>query len=51
MNNRHSSDFRRVGYRTLISVREDKANLQVKVYEAMVKEKKYERVRLLDMKW
>ena len=34
-----------------ISVREDKANLQVKVYEAMVKEKKYERVRLLDMKW
>ena len=34
-----------------ISVREEKANLQVKVYEAMVKEKKYERVRLLDMKW
>ena len=34
-----------------ISVREDKANLQVKVYEAMVREKEYERVRLLDLKW
>ena len=34
-----------------ISVREDKANLEEKVYEAMVKEKEYERVRLLDLKW
>ena len=34
-----------------ISVREEKANLQVKVYEAMVREKRYERVRLLDLEW
>ena len=34
-----------------ISIREEKVNLQVKVYEAVVKEKEYKRVRLLDMKW
>ena len=34
-----------------ISVCEERANLQVKVYEAMVKEKEYERVRLLDLEW
>lgn len=29
----------------------EKANLQVKVYEAMAREKIYEHVRLLDMEW
>ena len=34
-----------------ISVPEEKVNLQVKVYEAMVKKKEYERARLLDLEW
>ena len=29
----------------------DKANLQVKIHEAMVQEKVYEHVRLLDLEW
>ena len=29
----------------------DKANLQVKIHEAMVREKVYEHVRLLDLEW
>ena len=34
-----------------IIVSEDKSSLQLKVYEAMIRKKVYEHVRILDMKW